>query len=112
MRLYTRLQAFGLSVGEGQYRFVPGRQYRWDRCWPDRMVAVEVQGGIWANGAHSRGSGVQRDCLKFSIGAALGWRVLPITDAMLDDGTAIRLIAQALDVPQPGRDGDGQGVGR
>lgn len=97
MKLYTRLQHAGLPLGEGQVRFVPGRQYRWDRCWKAEMVAVEVQGAIYANGAHSRGSGVQRDCVKHSIGAALGWRLLPITEAMLDDGSAIDLIRQALE---------------
>lgn len=97
MILQNRLERAGLPLGETQYRFVPGRQFRWDRCWPDQRVAVECQGAIWTNGAHSRGSGVARDCLKFSIGAALGWRVLPLTRGMIEDGTAVTLIRQALE---------------
>jgi len=62
------------------------------------MVAVEVQGGVWTQGAHSRGSGVQRDCLKLSMAAAVGWRVLPVTREMIEDGTAIEMIALALGV--------------
>jgi hypothetical protein len=96
MVLANRLQHAGLPMGVTQHRFVPGRQFRWDRCWPDRLVAVECQGAVWANGAHSRGSGVQRDCLKFSLGAALGWRVLPITREMIESGEAVELIRQAL----------------
>jgi hypothetical protein len=98
MMLLTRLEAASLPLGQGQYRFFPGHQYRWDRCWVAQMVAVEVQGGVWSNGAHSRGSGVQRDCLKLSIGAALGWRVLPVTREMIESGRAVELIAQALEV--------------
>jgi hypothetical protein len=92
----NRLEHAGLPPGIGQYRFVPGRQYRWDRCWPEQMVAVEVQGGTWSQNGHARPSMIQRDCLKLSIGAALGWRVLPITRDMIENGTAVRLIAQAL----------------
>jgi hypothetical protein len=96
--LANRLERAGLPMGEPQYRFVPGRQYRFDRAYPDQKVAVEVQGGIWTNGAHSRGSGVSRDCVKYSIAAALGWRVLPVTVEMIEDGTAVQLIRQALGV--------------
>lgn len=96
MMLYVRLERAGLPLGVGQYRFVPGRLYRFDRAYPSQMVAVEIQGGVWVNGAHSRGSGVQRDCLKLSLGAALGWRVLPVTREMIESGLAVELIRQAL----------------
>lgn len=96
MALYSRLEHAGLPLGVGQHRFVPGRQYRLDRAWPEQLVAVEVQGGIWTAGAHSRGSGVQRDCVKLSIAAALGWRVLPVTSEMIESGLAVELIGQAL----------------
>ena len=33
---------------------------------------------------------------KFSLGAALGWRVLPLTRELIEDGTAVALIRQAL----------------
>jgi len=96
MALLTRLERAGLPLGVGQYRFVPGRLYRFDRAWPEQMVAAECQGGVWVQGAHSRGSGVQRDCLKLSLGAALGWRVLPVTRELIESGRAVELIAQAL----------------
>lgn len=98
MALVTRLERHGLPLGAGQYRFVPGRLYRFDRAWPEQFVAVEIQGGLWVNGAHSRGSGVERDCVKLSIAAALGWRCLPISKAMIASGQAVELIAQALGV--------------
>jgi hypothetical protein len=98
MALLTRLERHGLPLGDGQYRFVPGRLYRFDRAWPAHLVAVEIQGGLWVNGAHSRGSGVERDCVKLSIAAAMGWRVLPVSKAMIESGQAVELVAQALGV--------------
>lgn len=96
MMLLVRLERAGLPVGVTQHRVVTGRQFRLDRAWPEQMVACEVQGGVWANGAHSRGSGVQRDCVKLSMAAAVGWRVLPVTREMIESGEAVHLIAQAL----------------
>lgn len=98
MALLVRLEHAGLPLGETQYPVVVGRQFRFDRAWPNQRVAVEVQGGVWIAGAHSRGSGVQRDCLKLSMAAAVGWRVLPVTAEMIESGEAVRLIAQALGV--------------
>lgn len=98
LALYVRLERAGLPLGEGQYRFVAGRQYRFDRAYPSHKVAIECQGGLYINGAHSRGSGVERDCLKQSLAAALGWRVLPISRAMIEDGSAVDLIRRALEI--------------
>jgi hypothetical protein len=100
MMLLTRLERAGLPLGVGQHRIVPGRQFTWDRCWPEQRVCVEIQGGIWMDKAgHNTGAGIERDCLKASMAAALGWRCLPITKLMIEDGTAIELIAQALSAP-------------
>jgi hypothetical protein len=96
MILENRVAIAGLPLGVTQHRFAEGRRYRFDRAWPDQLVAVEVQGGIWTRGRHARGSGIAAECQKFSLAAALGWRVLPVTREMIESGEAVRLIAQAL----------------
>jgi len=96
MILANRVAIAGLPLGVTQHRFAEGRRYRFDRAWPDQLVAVEVQGGIWTRGRHARGSGIAAECQKFSLAAALGWRVLPVTREMIESGDAVRLIAQAL----------------
>lgn len=107
MALYTRIEKAGLPIGEGQARIVEGRQFAFDRVWRPEKVAVEVQGGVWVQGAHARGTGVERDCLKASMAGALGWRVLPISRAMIEDGSAVALIRQALEhVGQPTGEGE------
>ena len=96
MILANRLAIAGLPPGERQYRFDPRRRFRFDMAWPALKVAVEVQGGIWSGGRHARGSGIAAECHKFSLAAALGWRCLPVTREMIEDGTAVTLIHQAL----------------
>jgi hypothetical protein len=111
MKLYTRIQHAGLPLGTGQHRFVTGRQYRFDRCWTEQKVAAEVQGGIWSGGRHARGSGIAAECVKLSIAAALGWRVLPLTDDMIESGQAIELIRQALEIAPAEQARDGRAGG-
>jgi len=67
----------GIPTPELEYRFCPGRKWRFDFAWPCLLVALEVQGGTWrrGGGAH-RGTGAIRDMEKFSEAAALGWRIL------------------------------------
>lgn len=96
--LKNRLEHAGLPLGETQFRFIEGRQHRFDRAWPEHMVAVEIQGGVYSDDGHGRKSIVARDCLKLSLAAALGWRVLPLTKDMIESGQAVELIRQALGV--------------
>ena len=107
MALLVRLERAGLPLGVGQYRIVPGRMFTWDRCWPEQRVCVEVNGGVWVKSGHSTGGGIERDCLKASMAAALGWRSLPVTKNMIEDGSAVELIGRALVAEIDG--GEGQG---
>ena len=59
-------------------------------------LAVEVQGGVWTRGRHSRGAGATRDAEKFSMAAVQGWRVLVVVEAQITSGEAVRWIEQAL----------------
>jgi very-short-patch-repair endonuclease len=96
--LLWQMKAVGISE-DGlvlEYRFHPVRRWRFDACWPERMVALEVDGGGWVNGRHVSGTGFEADCLKMSEAAALGWRVMRVTPRMIDDGVAVKLLERAL----------------
>lgn len=67
---------------ETQYKFHPERRWRFDFAFPDVMVAVELDGGIFAAenateaGRHARGAGRCADMEKRNAAAELGWIVL------------------------------------
>ena len=85
-----------------------GRRFRWDFAWPNPPtvgeltsggVAVEVQGGIWTRGRHSRGGRAQiAESDKMNIAALLGWRVVFLTTAHLTENPlrSIRLVELVL----------------
>lgn len=81
-----------LPAPEVEYRFAPDRKWRCDYAWPDCKVALEVEGGVWTGGRHTRGSGFVKDMEKYNRAALMGWRVVkcvpsdlmkPATVAML-----------------------------
>lgn len=61
-----------------QYKFHPTQNYAADFAFPDEMLLVEIEGGIWIRGAHSRGSGVMKDIKRQNAATKLGWAMLRI----------------------------------
>lgn len=96
--LLNRLEQAGLPVGEAQVKGIPGRKFKFDRAWVPEKVAVDINGGTFARMGHSTGTGIERDCVKACLAAINGWRYLPLTKHMIQDGRAVTLIAQALGV--------------
>ena len=79
-----------------EFRFSPVRRYRFDFAWEPEKVAVEVEGGVWVRGRHTRGKGYESDCEKYNLAQRLGWLVLRYTPEMVKDGRAIEEIAATL----------------
>jgi len=75
----------GLPAPEAEYRFHEKRKWRFDFAWPDSMVAVEIEGGTFVRGRHTRGMGHHKDCEKYNQATLLGWRVLRFTALHLRD---------------------------
>lgn len=59
-----------------EHRFHPVRKWRFDFAWPEHRVALEVEGGVWTGGRHTRGSGFVKDVEKYNAAGRLGWIVL------------------------------------
>lgn len=95
-RLALLLESAGLPTPEREYQFHPTRRWRFDFAWPAQKLAVEVEGGIWHQGRHTRGLGFQRDCVKYNEAALMGWRVLRVTEAQIDRGRAVSWIRRGL----------------
>jgi len=79
-----------------EFRFHPDRKWRFDFVFPPYKVAIEVDGAIWTQGRHSRGSGIKGDMEKFNAAACLGWRILRVTPQELCMADTIDMIKACL----------------
>ncbi len=98
-RFARDLRALKVLEPTREHQFAPPRRWRFDFSWPDLMLAVEIEGGVWTNGRHTRGSGFVADTEKYNAAALAGWRVLRFTEKSVRDGSAVELVAQVLRVP-------------
>lgn len=90
------VQAAGLPAPTPEYRFHPVRKWRFDWAFLPQRVALEVEGGVFSGGRHTRGAGYAKDVEKYSAAAVLGWRVLRVLPARLTKPETIEMVRQAL----------------
>lgn len=81
--LSAKFAAMSPSGWVREFRFHPARRWRFDFAWPDLMLAVEIDGGVYSGGRHTRGKGFEADCEKLNASAVRGWTVLRYTAGML-----------------------------
>lgn len=91
-------QAHGIPAPTPEHQFAPPRRWRMDWAWLEQRVYLEMQGGIWTNGGHNRGSGYVRDMEKFNAAAVAGWRLLLVVPEDLFTEATAQLIRNALGV--------------
>ena len=96
--LARQLQEAGIEFVR-EYRFHPVRRWRFDFALVGHMLAVEVEGGTYARGRHTRGAGYAEDCVKYAEALCLGWRVLRVTTGMVENGTAMEYIRCLIKLP-------------
>lgn len=96
LTLFDQIRFAKLPEPVREFPGIPGRKFKFDGAWPLRRLAFEVDGAVWVNGRHSRGSGIQTDCEKFSLAAVHGWRVMRFTTDMVRSGKALQLVEMAL----------------
>lgn len=94
--LTLHCRARSLPLPEYEATFHPLRKWRFDACWKDLKLAVEVEGGVFIQGRHSRGAGFRNDCEKYAEAAILGWRVIRVLPEHVKSGQAADWIARAM----------------
>ena len=90
------LAAHGLPAPIPELRFAPPRRWRFDYAWPAKKLALEVQGGIWTAGRHSRGAAMLKEWEKLNAAAVLGWRMLYCQPKDLRTASTAETIRAAL----------------
>jgi very-short-patch-repair endonuclease len=93
--LALQLRASGIKFFR-EHRFDPVRRWKFDFAMPEQMIAVEVEGGTFTSGRHSRGAGYERDCEKYAEAAIAGWRVIRATTAQAKSGTALEWVKRMM----------------
>lgn len=107
-----QITAAGLPTPEPEFYFAKstGRRWRFDFAWPDRKIALEIEGAVFgrtettidgrtvrvAGGRHSTGVGLQADAFKYNRAAMLGWLVVRATTTMVRDGSALTELIDAF----------------
>lgn len=93
--LATHLKACKISF-EQEYKFHPTRKWRADFLITGTKILVEVEGGIWSGGRHTRGKGYLGDMEKYNEAAAMGYTVLRFSTEQVKSGLALKKIEQLV----------------
>lgn len=83
--------AMGLPVPIAEYKFLADRKFRIDYCYPDRHLAIEIEGGVWSRGRHTRGAGFIGDMEKYNLLTENGWYLLRYQPNRIDFKQILRV---------------------
>lgn len=79
-----------------EYKFHPTRRWRFDYALPEHKIAIEIDGGVWTQGRHTRPVGYLHDMEKFNEAAAMGWLVLKFTPKEQYSRAAIEVVGRTI----------------
>ena len=96
-KMLSQIKGAGISEPESEYPTGFGKP-RFDFAWPDIKLAIEVEGGTFIKGRHSRGTGYAKDAAKYNMAALNGWIVMRVTTDMIQSGDAIKFVLMAFKV--------------
>lgn len=82
-----------------EYKFHPERRWRFDYAIPEHKIALEVEGGVWTQGRHTRPQGFLGDIEKYNTATLMGWRVFRTTPTDLYRTATINLLKSAIKAP-------------
>lgn len=89
--LANQLRVLKISF-EQEYKFHPKRKWRADFHIMGKKILVEVEGGIWSNGRHTRGKGYIGDMEKYNAAVVMGFQVLQFSTEQVKSGLAVQQI--------------------
>ena len=81
---------------EQEFKFHPTRKWRADFHLKDKKILVEVEGGIWSNGRHTRGKGYLGDLDKYNAATMMGYQVIRFSTEQVKSGSAIEQIFKLI----------------
>lgn len=94
--LLSHIRALQLPEPEQEVTFALPRRWRFDLAWPDRKLAVEIQGALYVAGRHNQGAAMEKEYEKLNAATKLGWRVLVFGPAAIRSSQAVTAIEDLL----------------
>lgn len=89
--LLDQIVASGLPAPYREFTFHPTRDWRLDLAWPDRKLAVEIDGQV-----HRTKERFARDMEKMNEAGIAGWMVIRVSPEQVRDGQALSIVARAF----------------
>ena len=91
-----QLDAAGLTGYVREFAAIPGRKFRFDFCFREERLLIEINGGTYNGGSHGRGCGISRDYTKANLAVVNNWRVLSFDTKQVKSGEALQVTEQVL----------------
>ena len=83
---------------EQEFKFHPERKWRADFHLIGKKILIEVEGGIWSGGRHTRGKGYIGDMEKYNAAVMLGYQVIRFSTDQVKSGHAIQQIEKMVGI--------------
>ena len=81
---------------EQEFYFHPDRKWRADFHLIDKKILVEIEGGIWSGGRHTRSKGYLGDMEKYNAATMMGFQVIRFSTDQVKSGHAIQQIEKMV----------------
>ena len=94
-KLARELRALKINF-EQEYQFHPKRKWRADFHLIGKKILVEVEGGIWSGGRHTRGKGYIGDMEKYNAAVMMGYQVIRFSTEQVKSGLAVQQIEKMV----------------
>lgn len=95
VKLATALRALKIDF-EQEFKFHPERKWKADFHLVGKKILVEVEGGIWSGGRHTRGKGYIGDMQKYNAATMMGYQVIRFSTEQVKSGLAIQQIEKMV----------------
>ena len=93
-----KLAAFTGREIKQEHVFYPGRKWRMDFAIVDLKIGIEIEGGAWTNGRHTRVKGFIEDMEKYNAAVTLGWVILRFTPQDLNKITTFETVKKVVEL--------------
>lgn len=93
--LITQLKALKIEF-EREFKFHHKRKWKADFHITGKKILVEIEGGIWSGGRHTRGKGYIGDMEKYNAAVMMGYQVIRFSTEQVKSGLAVQQIEKMV----------------